>query len=149
MLTRAYQDHALTKECLQETGRWPVPLGLYADCVRFTPIHAGRTDSILNVSVINLLSQNKHYLGFLRSNDKCGRGCGGLCTTQSLMEVISWQLGSLVRGRVPTERHDGSAWRDGDEPRSGDDLGFRGVLLYVMGDWAKFQKTFGMASWAS
>eukprot|EP00959_Pyramimonas_sp_CCMP1952_P281397 5882015-Pyramimonas_sp.AAC.1 len=65
------------------------------------------------------------------------------------MEMVTWQLRAMIDGRVPDCRHDGEAWGKEDAGDAGASLGFRGVLLYVKGDWDEFQKTFGMSSWAS
>eukprot|EP00959_Pyramimonas_sp_CCMP1952_P252113 5267741-Pyramimonas_sp.AAC.1 len=47
MQTRAYQNHAHVQQCVDQTGKWPLPIAVYADSVRYSPLHAGRTDSVL------------------------------------------------------------------------------------------------------
>ena len=39
-----YLENPLTQRSLAETGQWPLPLALYLDGVRFTPLCAGRSD---------------------------------------------------------------------------------------------------------
>jgi hypothetical protein len=41
----AYRDHPLVKKNIEETGQYPLPLAVYIDGVRFTPIQAGRYDA--------------------------------------------------------------------------------------------------------
>eukprot|EP00959_Pyramimonas_sp_CCMP1952_P129090 2699406-Pyramimonas_sp.AAC.1 len=36
MMTRAYQSHPHVEQCLAETGKWPVPIALYADAARYS-----------------------------------------------------------------------------------------------------------------
>jgi hypothetical protein len=39
-----YTEHPLVESCVRDTGTWPLPLALYVDGVRYTPISAGRSD---------------------------------------------------------------------------------------------------------
>ena len=39
-----YREHPLVRQCVDDTGKWPLPLALYIDGVRYTPICAGRSD---------------------------------------------------------------------------------------------------------
>eukprot|EP00959_Pyramimonas_sp_CCMP1952_P360943 7559381-Pyramimonas_sp.AAC.1 len=40
-----YQDHVCVERCVREAMKWPLPLALYIDGVRCTPICAGRYDN--------------------------------------------------------------------------------------------------------
>eukprot|EP00959_Pyramimonas_sp_CCMP1952_P173602 3627778-Pyramimonas_sp.AAC.1 len=63
------------------------------------------------------------------------------------MHVVEWMLKALVNGTSPPTKYDGSPWdRVG---QAGKDLGCRAVLLYAKGDWAEFQKSFGLSPWNS
>lgn len=147
MCTRMYTQSAIVRDCVDSTGKWPLPIALYADAVRYTPLHAGRTDSVLNVSLVNCVSQKRHYIGFLRSLDKCGCGCNGLCTLYGFFHVVSWMLEAVIAGRAPLSRHDGTPWADPNI--GGKALNLKAVLCYVKGDWAEFQHSFGLAPWSS
>ena len=41
-----YREHPLAKKSLEETGKFALPLGLYADGIRYTPVSAGRIDHL-------------------------------------------------------------------------------------------------------
>eukprot|EP00959_Pyramimonas_sp_CCMP1952_P129138 2700431-Pyramimonas_sp.AAC.2 len=40
----AYKSNRLVQRSLDETGSYPLPLGLYTDGIRYTPVSAGRVD---------------------------------------------------------------------------------------------------------
>eukprot|EP00959_Pyramimonas_sp_CCMP1952_P212421 4444483-Pyramimonas_sp.AAC.2 len=40
----SYQQNPMVAQALSETGRYPLPVALYADGVRYTPLSAGRVD---------------------------------------------------------------------------------------------------------
>ena len=150
MTTRQYLEHQHVTRALDNDRNYPLPIALYTDAVRYTPLHAGQTDSILNVSICNLLSNKRHYVGFIRTLDECGCGCQGNCSINAFLEVTRWILQAAVDGRVPDFRHDGSRWESPDElAQAGKPLGYSAVLMYVKGDWAEFAHTFGMAQWNS
>eukprot|EP00959_Pyramimonas_sp_CCMP1952_P115672 2418396-Pyramimonas_sp.AAC.1 len=64
--------------------------------------------------------------------------------------VAAWMLEALVNGEVPARRHDMTPWDPFDDMnKPGDSLGgFRCMVLYYKGDWAEYQKSFGLSSWA-
>ena len=89
-------------------------------------------------------------MGFMRTNDLCGCGCGGYCSIFGMLRVCAWQLETMADGLVPEVRHDGSAWSDAHRPAdAGGELGFHAVLLYLKGDWAEFTKSMGLSGWKS
>ncbi|CAK0789031.1 unnamed protein product [Prorocentrum cordatum] len=57
------------------------------------------------------------------------------------------KVSAMVRGRAPDAQCDGTCWAE--DGRAGRGLGYRAVLLYIKGDWAEFQKTFGLSGWNS
>ena len=64
------------------------------------------------------------------------------------MQVAAWQLESLIEGKIPSTQHDGRPWLDGTAPDDvGGDLGFRGMVMYVKGDWAEYAATMGLPTW--
>eukprot|EP00959_Pyramimonas_sp_CCMP1952_P412089 8635183-Pyramimonas_sp.AAC.1 len=144
-----YRDNVLTKTCADETGRLPLPLAVYVDGVRFTALQAGRSDSILVATCVNLLTNKRHVIGVLRQLDMCRCGCNGWCSVFVFLSYIAWVIGALVQGKVPDTKWDGSDWADGEERGAMNgqhDFGFRCMLLYVKGDWSEFAKTFGLGS---
>eukprot|EP00959_Pyramimonas_sp_CCMP1952_P270713 5659226-Pyramimonas_sp.AAC.1 len=111
---------------------------------------SGSADSLLGVSIINLITKKRHLLGFLRTSEYCECGCGGHCSVHAMFHVAAWMLEALVNGTVPPCRHDGSPWDPFDELNiPGESLGgFRCMILHLKGDWAEYQKSFGLSSWA-
>eukprot|EP00959_Pyramimonas_sp_CCMP1952_P068458 1428613-Pyramimonas_sp.AAC.1 len=85
------------------------------DGVRYTPAQAGHQDSLLQPSVINLVSWKRHLLGFVRKGDMCDCGCGGKHTVRTLMSVAVWQLETLASGQWPLQKHDQGEWSDTEE----------------------------------
>ena len=53
-------------------------------------------------------------------------------------------------GRYPSERHDASPWSASDKSRAclAGDLGARGVLCQVRGDWSWYKQIFDFPSWS-
>eukprot|EP00959_Pyramimonas_sp_CCMP1952_P097027 2028168-Pyramimonas_sp.AAC.1 len=72
-----YMENILTHKCAGETGKLPLPIAVYVDGVRFTALQAGRSDSILVATIVNLLSNKRHVVGVLRQLDMCRCGCNG------------------------------------------------------------------------
>eukprot|EP00959_Pyramimonas_sp_CCMP1952_P189425 3962503-Pyramimonas_sp.AAC.1 len=171
MSTRCYGCHVHTDECLNATGKYPIPLAVYLDGVRYTPLGAGKTDNILQISVVNMLTKKRHLFSATRTNDMCACGCKGHCTVHSLLSVLAWQLEAMVRGRSPAARHSGEPWTEEEvahsmrahpchppPPSTTNKIIITfvpcGVGLWrrqanVLCDWAEFNKTFSLASWAS
>eukprot|EP00959_Pyramimonas_sp_CCMP1952_P336981 7056697-Pyramimonas_sp.AAC.2 len=114
-------------------------------CAR-APFH-GQADSILQVSVINLISHTRHLMGFLRLGETCGCGCGGYCSINAMMQVLSFQLQCLIHGKVLDARHDGSPWGRDEKPKTR--FGFRSAVIYLKGDWAEFAKSMGLNQWSN
>ena len=57
---------------------------------------------------------------------------------------------SLLRGRYPERRHDGSDWRESDVGRAsfaGQAMSVPGVCLFVKGDWAELVQRWGFPGW--
>ena len=107
--------------------------------------------SLLAVSFINVLSGRRHLAGFVRTAEVCSCGCGGHDTIHGLMSVAAMIAEALVTGTAPKLRHDGEPHEFYQESamsiRPGEDLGFRGVFVFVKGDWAEYQKSLGLGSW--
>ena len=66
-----------------------------------------------------------------------------------IMEVLAWDLRSLLSGRCAACRHDGSSWRKSDVKRSrqsGVLRDFKAHLVQVRGDWDWMAKCFHFGS---
>ena len=78
-----------------------------------------------------------------------------LYTEQSfdeIQEVVAWSFRCLAEGRYPATRHDGSpfmsAASDSRRSRSaGKELGIKGLLVELRGDWLMCKKTLRFAGW--
>ena len=70
--TVAYETHPHVAAARLNGDPRPLPLALYLDGVRFTPPQAGRSDSVLGIWVINLLTNIRLALVFVCC---CVRGC--------------------------------------------------------------------------
>ena len=71
--------------------------------------------------------------------------CIGERSLDDIMEVLAWDLRSLLSGSCASSRHDGSAWRETDAKRSkqsGVLRDFRAHLVQVRGDWDWLAKCF-------
>ena len=71
-------------------------------------------------------------------------------TSDAIMKVLSWSFGCLASGKFPSCRHDGSPWTAMDKTRkktAGKDIGVRGVLAEVRGDWQFFSSVFRFPAW--
>jgi len=71
-------------------------------------------------------------------------------TFDDLMEIIVWSLKHLALGKHPVARHDGEPWRPDEglrKARGGDDIGVRGALVEVRGDWLMMKEIFRLPGW--
>ena len=65
-------------------------------------------------------------------------------------KYIAWCLKAFTTRRFHTCRHDGSDWTTADSDRrsrSGRELAFRGILLFLKGDWSEYANTIGFTPW--
>eukprot|EP00959_Pyramimonas_sp_CCMP1952_P106029 2216875-Pyramimonas_sp.AAC.1 len=145
-----YKDNVIAKQCIEDTGKMPLTVAVCMDGVRFAALQAGRSDSILVATIVNLLSQKRHVVGVLRQLDMCRCGCNGWCSVHTYLSYISWIVDSLITGSVPAQKWNGKPWgpsEDRGTDQGVSEFGFRAMLLYVKGDWSEFAKTFGLGSW--
>eukprot|EP00959_Pyramimonas_sp_CCMP1952_P410642 8605605-Pyramimonas_sp.AAC.1 len=74
----------------------------------------------------------------------CRCGCRGWCSMYVILFYIRWLLEVLRNGIRPTRMHDGSeicAVVKEQREQHGEDLGFRGVVCWLKGDWSDVNKT--------
>ena len=81
----------------------------------------------------------------------CDCGCSGRHTMDAIFEILMWDLQALYKGAFPAARHDGKPWGPTDKSRASRrrELGFRGALLQVRGDWMWYKQVMGFPSWTS
>ena len=111
------------------------------------PVTSGKAGSILNISVINMLSRKRHMLGFMKVGEMCGCGCGGHCSIYSMMRVAAFQIQCLTDGAIPEWKHDGSDWEPHERPTT--KFPFKSALVLIKGDWAEFAKSMGLTGWGN
>ena len=121
------------------------PICLYMDGVQFS-----RRDSVLGIWTHFLLSPKRHLLCVLKKSQLCDCGCSGWCSMHPIMSMLAWSFEHMATGVYPASRHDGLEWTADDRLRqtdSGGNLGFRGMCLFVKGDWCEFVHTLAFPSW--
>ena len=149
MKTAAYKSHPKVKASIDNDDPLPLPLAIYLDAVAFSSALAGRSDSILGLWVINLISDKRHMFCVVRLLDMCRCGCKGRCTMFPLLLTLQWELIALQSGAPPLCRHDLSAWDFGDAMGDMEFFSFICVLIWIKGDWAEFAHTLALQSWSS
>ena len=66
------------------------------------------------------------------------------------LPVLAVECRGLGTGQAPSRRHDGTAWKETDHARSaigGLTFGWRAAFIWLKGDWAEFNHTWGLPSW--
>lgn len=121
------------------------PLSLYLDGVSHSKV-----DSVLGITISNMVSGTRHLCVALRKSLLCRCGCKGWCSIREIWAFVDWCITALAAGEFPRQRHDGSEWTAADEMREslqGRKLGFRGAIVQIKADWDEFAKSLGMNSW--
>ena len=138
----AFRNHPVTRA---NTGKTLIPLALYLDGIAF-----GVRDSLLGIFVFNLYTLKRHLCMVVRRPNFCRCGCKGWCTLFPIFSCLHWSFVAMARPVLPTERHNGPWAEDTERSRkSGQDLGFCGLLLQIRGDWSEFSHTFGPCGWSN
>ena len=146
----AYSQHPLVVRSRANGQADPLPLAIYVDGVRFISQAAGRSETVLGIWGINMLSRKRHFLGAVKSGDHCQCGCRGWCTLQPLLAAVAWQLEWMAEGSRPPRQYDGSEWPAGDAwARATQPLKCKAMLLYIKGDWSEHSHTMGLGAWNS
>ena len=135
-------------------GKPIFPIALYMDGVRFTKtIAPGHMDSLMNLSVYNLMTKRRHFLGMIRQSEFCRCSCAGWCTLYPVMSFLAWSFKHALSGERPRCRHDGSPFPAGDPlaiaAEAQPHLSSRFVLAQVKADWAEHCSALGFPTWAS
>ena len=149
MDTLAYQSHPHVESAKREGRPLPLPVAIYMDEVAYSSALAGRSDTVIGFSVINLLTNKRHPAAVIRSLDQCRCGCRGWCTVFVVLLNIAWQFLAMAEGRTPPLRHDNTPWAADDPAGVSRLLGFTTAIIRITGDWAEFVKTLGLMAWSS
>eukprot|EP00959_Pyramimonas_sp_CCMP1952_P104186 2177751-Pyramimonas_sp.AAC.2 len=86
-------------------------------------------------------------MGFVRKDSLCSCGCSGYCSVHSLLKILQWQLRILADGQLPALGHDGKMLDDRNKDEVSGDLTFKGMVLYIKGDWSERHHSTGLPSW--
>ena len=141
------ESHNYLKDTEKLAGGELLAIGVWSDGV---PNNWDRSDSVELIQV-NLPGLGKEYSDLrvpVCAFPKC-RMCDG--TYHDCLEIVRWSLACMDKGVFPSVRHDGTAWTAHDCQRrrkSGQQLGYRGALVLVRGDWLAYKTTFHLPGWA-
>jgi hypothetical protein len=130
-------------------GQPLVALGLWGDGV---PCNWDRTESV-EVFSLNLPGQGDKYSNLRLPLTGLSRKQISEHTFDDIMEVLVWSLRHCYAGTFPRCRHDGAAFSKSDQKRkklyekSDYQLGIRGTLVEVRGDWKMYQEIFKFPAW--
>ena len=145
-LPPAYYEHEIVQRA--PAGTPVYPYALYIDAVDFQ-----RTDAIIGVWLCSLVTDCRHLCLAFRKSEQCCCGCRHWCTMHCIMSFLHWSCLHMARGRMPSERHDGTPLSAADGERrladAGKDVGWRGVVLYLKSDMMEYVTTLGYPSWKS
>ena len=127
------------------------PVSLYIDGVRFTKSIGTQQDAIINVTVTNMASGRRHFLGGLQKSILCRCGCSGYDSIYVLMNFLRWSFDAAQKGMRPFVRWDKSEWPEDSVYRNQDlfpeNMQARFLLTEIRADWAEFVGSFGFRSW--
>ena len=143
------------KEACEKTGldeKEVLAIGLHGDGA---PFSAKMKDSLEQFSW-NLCSDPKSTRILFTAVPKSYTGPE---TYEDILKVWQWSLQCLASGKMPTCRHDGTAFSAEDRKHAkceksrvllaGDSIGCRALLLQVRGDWCFYKQVFNLPSWSS
>ena len=143
----AYNTHPVVRQSSPDERDRILPISLYMDATQFQ-----NRDSVLVLTVGFTFSTRRHLCFTVRKSKTCNCSCGGWCTYYPLFHYVSWCLHALAAGTWPRGRHDGSDWRPEDQFRASNAdkaLGFRAVVVDIMGDWSEFALRWALPNWSS
>ena len=154
-----YWTHPVVK-AMEQRGKKALPVALFLDGVQY-----GVNNTMLVVSMTNLLTQKKHLICALRKRILCGAKCAcsckGWCSFFALWTFLHWSFKALSEAIFPERRHatelgeDGltpSGWRPEDGKRSevaGCAMPFAAACLQLRVDWAEMTNRIGVANHSS
>ena len=129
-------------------GHAVVPLSVFLDGVAYA-----KKDSLLGLTIHNLLTGKRFVVCVLRKRLLCKCGCRGWDSLHAMFLWLRWCLEVLATGKRPLARHDGQGWDPvEDEDRlhmAGTDIPFRGAVFQLRADWAEIAHTMAVPQWSS
>ena len=140
-----YLSHRVVRDNV--SGVPVFPIAFYADAVAFM-----RTDGVLGLWVLNLVSGVRHLCCVLRKSELCTCGCRGWDSIVCVMAALGWSFDAAATGVHPSSRHDRAPWKDSDAGRelvAGTALGFKLCCLFFKNDLMENVTTYGFPSWAT
>eukprot|EP00971_Amphidinium_carterae_P336023 6472156-Amphidinium_carterae.1 len=155
----AYQENAVVCREQGKGGRCVVPYSLFMDGVEYS-----NSDSMLVVSLTNLLNNEVVVLACIRKRLLCGSktgcGCQHYCSLYHLFKTLNWSMRALAFGEHPTERSclqlcpelllDSGCWRFADmwlEEVAGQSMSVCGCCLELRTDWSELASGLGVCQW--
>ena len=144
-----FTEHEVVKAA--GPGELVVPLAIYVDGAQYGgAAGAGRSKTVLNVSMINLCTQRRHVGIVFRKHVACKCGCKGYCSYSRLFQFLRWSVDALASGTYPSLDWDGKEICGADQLAvAGKTVGFKGAVCYVMADWEALSQHFSVPSWKS
>eukprot|EP00959_Pyramimonas_sp_CCMP1952_P077848 1627332-Pyramimonas_sp.AAC.1 len=103
---KIYHDNPIVRDATAKRQARPIPLAIFMDGVRFTSQLAGRSDSVLGMWIIHLVSKMRYWVGCPRTNDVCRCVCRWWDSIFPAMSWFAWQLSQLACGRRFNLRQD-------------------------------------------
>jgi hypothetical protein len=138
-----FKSHAVV---VNNPGELVFPLSLYLDGVQVY-----KKEGMLVITIMNLVSGQRHLLCTVRRSLWCRCGCRGWCTLYTILMFVAWSISSLARGTFPDRRHDQTDFNKvADAVRrtmAGKSLGFKGAVVQIRADWAELAHTLGLPTW--
>ena len=154
-----YYEHPVV-QAMNIKGKLVIPLALYLDGVQY-----GIRDSMLVVTVTNLLTLKKHVVLVIRKRIMCGVkagcGCRGWCSLFPVWAFLRWSFQALTQAKHPVGRHNteldadslnAAEWRPEDAARqalAGEDMPVAAAVLQVRADWGEMTSHLGVANWST
>ena len=142
-----YRNHDVVARAAP--GELVLPLGVFIDAAQYGgAAGAGRSKSILVMSVVNLCTHARHVGVVFRKHTQCRCGCKGYCSFSRLLTFLRWSIDSLAAGEYPRFDWDMRVHADSDRRNlAGTPLGFRGAVCYMMADWEGVCSYFAVPQW--
>eukprot|EP00971_Amphidinium_carterae_P031284 616104-Amphidinium_carterae.1 len=154
----AYFSHPVKEH---DDGTPTLAYGLFLDGVQYC-----QNDSLIAITMTNLVHNTKVLLGVVRKRMCCGSKancvCGTWCTMYPIYLFLAWSMEALAKGKFPCSRHCcwgvdlseiSSGWLASDGAqrleRSGTSLGFKGICLQIRGDLMELTSGLGFTQWTS
>ena len=120
-------------------------LGIWIDAV---PFNSDRSQSLetLTMSILGQKDMRFPLVCFPKALQAKGQ------TYEDIFEVLAWSMRILLRGQMPSCRHNGEVWAAQDSYRrrlTGNLLPCKAALVELRGDWSMYKEVLDFPSWSS